>query len=129
MSISKYFDSVEYLLVLYRARAYHSVPPLPINFNEICIYVDNLITGVRNLQEAKNLYTESKTLFSSASMNLRSRVGFKLTIEEKDRAPTFTGKVLGIIWNHEKDLLVVSGPTQGRDFYKTSNSPSHWIHV
>ena len=35
------------------------------------IYVDNLITGVRNLQEAKSLYTESKTLFSSASMNLR----------------------------------------------------------
>ena len=35
------------------------------------IYVDNLITGVGNLQEAKHVYAESKSLFSSASMNLR----------------------------------------------------------
>jgi len=35
------------------------------------IYVDNLVTGVQNLSEAKKLYTESKALFAKASMNLR----------------------------------------------------------
>ena len=56
------------------------------------IYVDNLITGVRNLQEAKDLYTESKTLFSSASMNLRewgsNSKEFTDFIAEEDRTPT-----------------------------------------
>ena len=35
------------------------------------------------------------------------------SVGEKDRAPTFTSKVLGIIWDCEKDLLVVPGPTCG----------------
>ena len=35
------------------------------------IYVDNVVTGVHNLSEAKKLYTEAKVLFASASMNLR----------------------------------------------------------
>ena len=64
-------------------------------------------------------------------------VGFKLKriinfIGEKDWAPTFTSKVLGIIWDCEKDLLVVPGPTRGNleeNFYKTWGSPSYWICV
>ena len=77
------------------------------------IYVDNLVTGVRNLQEAKDLYTESKTLFSSVSMNLRewgsNSKEFTDFIAEEDRTPTCIGKVLGIIWNHDNDTLAVPG--------------------
>jgi len=80
------------------------------------IYVDNLITGVKNLQEAESLYTESKTLFSSASMNLRewgsNSREFISFIGEKDQASTVTVKVLGIIWDCEKDSLVIPGPTR-----------------
>lgn len=78
------------------------------------IYVDNLITGVGNLQEAKSLYTESKTLFSSASMNLRewgsNSKEFIDFIAAKDRVSPITGKVLGIMWDHNRDILVVPGP-------------------
>ena len=35
------------------------------------LYVDNLITGVRTVDEAKLLYTGDKNLFETASMNLR----------------------------------------------------------
>ena len=34
------------------------------------IYVNNVITGVDTLSDAKDLYTEAKSLFSAASMNL-----------------------------------------------------------
>ena len=35
------------------------------------IYVDNVITGVDTLSNAKDLYAEAKSLFAAASMNLR----------------------------------------------------------
>ena len=35
------------------------------------IYVDNIVTGSKNLEEAKNIYGESKALFSKVAMNLR----------------------------------------------------------
>ena len=35
------------------------------------IYVDNITTGVNTYDEAKLLYTEAKSLFAAASMNLR----------------------------------------------------------
>ena len=34
-------------------------------------YVDNVVTCVQNVAEAKKLYIESKELFAKASMNLR----------------------------------------------------------
>ena len=87
------------------------------------IYVNNLITGVRNVKEAKSLCTESKTLLSSASMNLRewglNSREFINSIGEKDRAPTFTSKMLGIIYDCEKDLLVVPEPTYVTGFHIT----------
>ena len=35
------------------------------------IYVDNVVTVVQNLSEAKNLYTDAKALFANPSMTLR----------------------------------------------------------
>ena len=35
------------------------------------IYVDNIVTGVNAIEEAKTLYSEAKSLFATASMNLR----------------------------------------------------------
>ncbi len=35
------------------------------------LYVDNVLCGVSNVEEAKEFYKTSKVLFRSASMNLR----------------------------------------------------------
>ena len=74
-------------------------------------YVDNVVTGVQNVAEAKKLYIESKELFAKASMNLRewgsnSKEFFKF-IAEEDKAPGVVCKVLGIVWNTENDTITV----------------------
>ena len=54
------------------------------------LYVDNLITGVSTVDEAKPLYAHSKTLFEAASMNLREWGSnckeFEEFIPQQDRA-------------------------------------------
>jgi len=51
--------------------------------------VDNVITGADSLEEAKELYTEAKKLFSTASINLRqwasSSQPFMAFVPVKDR--------------------------------------------
>ena len=63
--------------------------PLAANLQQD-IYVDNVVTGVHNLSEAKKLYTEAKVLFASTSMNLRewspNLKQFSQFVAEKDRA-------------------------------------------
>ena len=76
------------------------------------IYVDNVVTGVQNLSEAKNLYTDAKALFANASMNLRewssNSKKFSQFLAEEDRASGAICKVLGILWNCDSDTLTVS---------------------
>ena len=77
------------------------------------IYVDNLITGVSTIEEAKDLYNEGKSLFGTASMNLREWASNSQQFEEftpqGDRAGNSNQKILGIKWNLFKDTLSVPG--------------------
>ena len=80
------------------------------------IYVDNVITGVNTLEEAKVLYTETKSLFLTASMNTREWASnskeFMEFLPQQDKAdkPENT-KVLGINWNLISDELSVPSPS------------------
>ena len=77
------------------------------------IYVDNVITGVNSLEEAKELYTEAKGLFNSASMNLREWASnsqlFMAFVPYQDRVGELKHqRVLGINWNAVTDEFSVS---------------------
>ncbi|XP_065891682.1 uncharacterized protein [Dysidea avara] len=74
-------------------------------------YVDNVVTGVQNVTEAKTLYTKAKELFTKASMNLRewgsNSKQFIEFVEERDRVSGVVCKVLGIVWNCEDDTIAI----------------------
>ncbi|VDI10963.1 Hypothetical predicted protein [Mytilus galloprovincialis] len=78
------------------------------------IYVDNLLTGVNTDDELKELYTESKSIFQEASMNLRNwcsnSAQFMSNIPKQDQANRERMKVLGITWTIKDDKLSMSGP-------------------
>ena len=63
------------------------------------IYMDNVITGANSVSEATDLYSQSKTIFNAASMNLRewmtSSVEVNMAISPNDRADRKDKKVLG----------------------------------
>jgi len=78
-------------------------------------YVDNVITGANSLKEAKELYTEAKRLFSTASMNLRewasSSQPFMAFVPVEDRVTELDcQRVLGVNWNAVTDEISVSKP-------------------
>ena len=60
--------------------------------------MDNLVTGVQSVSEAKRLYKEAKDLFGKASMSLRewgsNSEQFSKFVAESDRV---SGKVLGLV--------------------------------
>ena len=88
------------------------------------IYVDNMITGVNTLKEAKTLYTEAKSLFLTASMNMREWASnskeFMEFLPEQDKAGKLEHKVLGINWNLISDELSVPSPSDST-FEQASN--------
>ena len=75
-------------------------------------YVDNLITGVCTVDEAKLLYTGAKKLFETASMNLREWASnckkFEESIPNQDKATKPDQKVLGVYWNSVDDTFSIS---------------------
>ena len=75
------------------------------------MYVDNLVTGVQSVAEAKKLYIEAKDLFDKTSMNLRewgsNSKQFSKFVVEEDRASGIIRKVLGLIWNCVNDTISV----------------------
>jgi len=77
------------------------------------IYVDNVITGVNTVEEAKALYNEAKSLFGATSMNLREWASnshqFMESIPQPDRAANSVQKILGIKWNLSNDMLSIPG--------------------
>ena len=77
------------------------------------IYVDNIITGVNTIEEAKTLYNEAKSLFAAASMNLREWASNSQQLMECvpqcDQAANSEQKVLGIKWNLSNDTLLIPG--------------------
>ena len=75
------------------------------------IYMDNVITGANSVKEATDLYSQSKTIFNAASMNLRewmtSSADVNNVIPENDRANGTDIKVLGMTWNTANDTLAI----------------------
>ena len=75
------------------------------------IYMDNVITGENSVSEATDLYSQSKTIFDAASMNLRewmtSSVEVNMAIPQNDCADIKDMKVLGLAWNASKDTLAI----------------------
>ena len=75
------------------------------------IYVDNVITGAKNDQEAIQLYKDSKSMFQDASMNLREWISnssqVNQAIPETDRAEPKDTHVLGHCWDHQTDTLSI----------------------
>lgn len=73
-------------------------------------YVDNLVTSVDSTESAEGLYTRTKRVFEELSMNIRDWAtndpNFASKIPEQYRTDqTSSLKVLGLIWNREKDCL------------------------
>ena len=79
------------------------------------IYVDNLITGTNNVEEAVKLYHGAKTIFKEASMNLREWSSnshqVNQIIDFNDRASSDSVKVLGHNWNLENDSITLKRST------------------
>uniref|UniRef100_A0A914XCT4 Integrase catalytic domain-containing protein n=1 Tax=Plectus sambesii TaxID=2011161 RepID=A0A914XCT4_9BILA len=76
------------------------------------IYVDNVLTGKETVEEANQLYKKAKELFSQVSMNLREWTSnskeFRDYLPEEDKLKETKVKVLGLLWNTEKDTLKIS---------------------
>ncbi|XP_045185375.2 uncharacterized protein LOC123543362 [Mercenaria mercenaria] len=76
------------------------------------IYVDNLITGANTVDDAKRLYSEVKSMFDAASMNMRDWISnnddVNKYIPDKHKSQSKILKVLGYNWNAGKDLISVN---------------------
>lgn len=83
------------------------------------IYVDNVITGARDIGEAKVMYTKAKSMFKDASMNLREWLTNNKELLEFipsiDKADTNGVKVLGQNWKVEEDTLTIAVPKVGTE--------------
>ena len=75
--------------------------------------MDNIITGINEIEEAKTLYNEAKSLFTAASMNLMEWASnsqqFMESVPQPDQAANIKQKVLGIKWNPSNDTLYIPG--------------------
>ncbi|CAC5373094.1 unnamed protein product [Mytilus coruscus] len=75
------------------------------------IYVDNLISGCKSVQEALKFYSETKYIFKEAAMNLREWISNNSSINElltaSDKTDVLQVSVLGHIWNIEDDKVAV----------------------
>ena len=76
------------------------------------MYVDNLITGAQNNDEAQEMYHEIKKRFKEISMNIRdwksNSPDFNKIIPDDDQLRGTVIKVLGLLWNTTDDHLLVS---------------------
>lgn len=76
------------------------------------MYMDNVVTGVSNDEKAVQYYMHSRELMKTAGMNLRQWSTNSTVLQQKvqkdDSGMTGTLKVLGLIWNSERDVLSLS---------------------
>ena len=86
--------------------------------------MDNVITGANSVSEATDLYSQSKTIFNAASMNLRewmtSSVEVNMAISPNDRADRKDMKVLGLAWNASKDTLAIQDSKHEKENLKVT---------
>ena len=77
------------------------------------IYVDNVMLGADSVQDAYEMYLESKGIFKGASMNLREWVSNPLEfldlLPEPEKVKGDTVKTFGIPWNYTKHYLQIGG--------------------
>ena len=75
-------------------------------------YIDNLVTGTNNENEAVQLYKETKGSFKTISMNLRdwtsNAAEVNIMIPDYDRVKETVIKVLGLQWDTESDRLKIT---------------------
>ncbi|KAF8374290.1 hypothetical protein PRIPAC_80719 [Pristionchus pacificus] len=80
------------------------------------LYVDNVIINVD--LPTSLMYTESKSLFETMSMNLRDYASndpsFLSIVPESDRAKDETQKILGLLWNTTTDRLSINIPISNK---------------
>ena len=94
------------------------------------IYMDNVTTGANSVKEATDLYSQSKTIFNAASMNLRewmtSSADVNNVIPENDRANRTDIKVLGMTWNTANDTLAIRNSVKVKEnTFVTKRSVHH----
>lgn len=79
---------------------------------EHSFYVDNFLTSVPTIQEAKQLYTQLNILFDTVSIPLKqwgsSHVELRNTFTEDQKLPKSTIKLLGILWDQDTDTLFLN---------------------
>ena len=77
------------------------------------IYVDNVLLGAGNVEEAYRIYMESKSIFGKASMNLREWISnspeFLKMLLETEIVKGRVIKTSGMPWNYKEDNLQVGG--------------------
>ena len=73
------------------------------------IYVDNLISGVEDVQKAISYYNETKKIFGAAGMNMCqwncNDENVMSNMKAEDRSEDSISKVFGIIWNRQLDTI------------------------
>ncbi|XP_063535382.1 uncharacterized protein LOC134745317 [Cydia strobilella] len=84
------------------------------------IYVDNLLTGANNIQEATQIYEDCKSTFKQISMNIRewnsNCKDLKNIITDCNKDDTV--KTLGLDWNLNKDTLQMKVKLKNNAFTK-----------
>ena len=77
------------------------------------IYVDNALLNVHSVREGMDLYTDAKSMFSNASMNLREWTSnspeLMAHLPTEGRATNSTAKIklLELLWNVSTDHLLI----------------------
>ena len=92
--------------------------PLSLNIMDN-IYVDNVLIGADNVEEACSIYHEAKEMFKRASMNLRewnsNSDPFLNTLPSGERCvmDIHAVKVLGLLWNKVDDVIYIPNIDEG----------------
>ncbi|PIC31111.1 hypothetical protein B9Z55_022128 [Caenorhabditis nigoni] len=94
----------------------------PTNINDRIkrnLYVDNVLFVSNSINELMKIYLEAKQIFGKMHMNLREFLVNSDTvmekIAEKDRAPSRTNKLLGLVWDSTKDTISIKVATPPED--------------
>ncbi|EFP02063.1 hypothetical protein CRE_14359 [Caenorhabditis remanei] len=91
---------------------YLEFDPDPINARIIeNLYVDNVLLTTNDPVELASLYTKLKEVFQKMHMNLReflcNNSEVMKLIKSEDQAPKMTNKLLGHLWDSEKDNITI----------------------
>ena len=86
-------------------------------------YVDNVLGGAKSNDEAVEYYTEAKSMFQSASMNLREWSSndpeFMESLPDKDKSESETVKILGMEWDTKNDTINVAPNSAATNIVRT----------